>query len=64
MNDFKCPFCGSKKLKVKSPYLKPVTHEAETSYCCRSQAKNQEFVDKHFHSIYGDKPSAESVSKL
>ena len=64
MSDFKCPFCGSQKLKIETPYIKPVTHERETTYCCRKQAKNQEFVEKRYHPIYGIKPSVESISTL
>lgn len=47
MNDETCPFCGSKTLKIPTPYIKPVTHEVITTACCKAQAKNQEYIRLH-----------------
>lgn len=64
MNDFKCPFCGSQKLKIDTPFLKPVTHEPIQTFCCRPQAKNQEFIKKRYHPTLGRKPTTEEVSEI
>lgn len=66
--DFKCPFCGSTKLHLKTPYTKknkkwPIGYEAETTYCCLKQAKNQEYREKRFHPRLSRKPDSAEVAR-
>lgn len=62
MSDFKCPFCGSAKLLVDTPYLTPVTHEPIQQYCCKKQHDNALFVQKKY--TPGNRPSIDNVSKV
>ena len=71
MSDFKCPFCGSDKLKLETPYVKTTyvwgangkeeKTEAETRFCCQAQAQNHEFVKKNFDPDH--QPTQEEVAK-
>ena len=62
----KCAFCGSKELRIKTPYLKPVTHEPITTWCCKAQAKNQEYIRRNYDPTrpYQKKITTEDASKL
>ena len=67
MADFKCPFCNSNKLMVDTPYIKkdntwPIEYKKQQTYCCRTQAKNQEYIKKKYHPIFSEKK--DDVSKL
>lgn len=61
-----CPFCGSKEIRVETPFVKSVGFEGEfepeKSWCCNAQKTNQEYIKKNFHP--DDAPSEEDVSKL
>jgi len=59
---FKCPFCGSEKLMIDTPYLAPVTHDPIQTYCCKKQRDNAKFTEKRYTA--GNRPSVENVSKL
>lgn len=54
-----CPFCGSKKIILDSPYVE-LKENGEygpiTKYCCTAQKKNQTYKDKHFHPQFSEKP--------
>ena len=67
MNDPKpCPFCGSKKIIVDSPYVElkeSGKYEPATKYCCQAQRKNQSYKEKHYHPMFSDKPKNEEVSE-
>ena len=43
----KCPFCGSEEQRIETPYIKPVTHEPITTWCCRAQARNREYLKRN-----------------
>ena len=51
----KCPFCGSKKIILETPYMDRVTGKKLTSYCCTAQKINKEYKEKHYHPIFGKK---------
>jgi len=61
-----CPFCGSAKIRLETPYVKSTgdlgEYEPETTYCCTAQKVNANYIKKNFHP--DDAPDAESVSKL
>ena len=63
--DWKCPFCGSPKLKIPTGFVKPVGYQGETEeemrFCCKAQAANDKFIDKAYHP--DDAPSVDAVSK-
>ena len=61
-----CPFCGSKELRIKTPYLKPVTHEPITTFCCKSQAQNQKYINRNYDPTRPNqkKITHDDVSKL
>lgn len=63
MTTWSCPFCGSDKLKIDTPYLKPVTHEPIQTFCCRSQAKNNEYIKKRYDPRDMNKPDKDDVSR-
>lgn len=63
MSDWKCPFCGSDKLRIETPYLKPVTHEPITTFCCRSQAKNNQYIKNRYDPRDSNRPDADDVSR-
>ena len=58
----KCPFCGSEKIKIETPYIDRITGEHKTTLCCLSQKKNQEFLDKRYSNFYGEKPTMEDLA--
>ena len=64
MSDFKCPFCGSDKLRYEAPYVelnKQGEYVPKTTFCCKQQATNQKFIDRRFKEE--DKPELDEVSK-
>lgn len=64
MSDFTCPFCGSKELRVKSPYVelkKDGEYGPVENFCCTAQKTNHQYVKKNFHP--DDAPDPEEVSK-
>lgn len=64
MSDWKCPFCGSKELKVKREEieLKPNgEYGAIEDFCCTAQRTNAAYIKKNFHP--DDAPSEDEVSK-
>lgn len=64
MSDWKCPFCGSDKLKFPSPYVELNSqgeYVPKMEFCCKSQKQNQNFINKRFKE--GDKPDLEKVGE-
>lgn len=64
MNDFKCPFCGSEVIKMKTPYVElneKGEYVAKETWCCSAQAKNQQYKKNHFE--HDRAPSDEEISK-
>jgi hypothetical protein len=59
----KCPFCGSDKTKIDTPYINK-HGEKITSYCCNAQRQNDKYIKAHTSRQTGDKPSAEDVIKF
>ena len=61
-----CPFCGSKTIRVETPFVKASgdTNEYEPikTFCCNAQRTNQEYIKKNF--LPDDAPSDEDVAKL
>jgi hypothetical protein len=35
-----CPYCGSEKIIVDTPFIDPITEKAETTFCCAYQKTN------------------------
>lgn len=63
MTDEKCPFCGSEKTMIDTPYIDRVTGEYKKTFCCKSMKKNYDFVNKRYDPIYGDAPDPVSIAK-
>lgn len=57
----KCQFCGSKKIRIETPYIDPITKEKQLTYCCRAQAQNQQYVKDRY--LPGEEPTQEEVGK-
>ena len=74
MSDWKCPFCGSDKLKIKKASGDMVRkkkvvwgedlYEPETDFCCRKQAHNQKFINARYDKTLSDVPDLDDVAKL
>jgi len=64
-DELKCPFCGSKKIIIDTPYIDPITHEKETTYCCKEMRQNYRFVDTRYgtQDENAEKPFDEAVWK-
>lgn len=61
--DWKCPFCGSKELKVKSPYVElKVNGEYGPieNYCCLAQKQNAKYAKSYSED---SRPDPEEISK-
>lgn len=63
----KCPFCGSEKIRIETPFVRATgvgadDFEHETTYCCSAQKVNAEYRRKNFHP--DDAPDEEDISKL
>ena len=56
----KCPFCGSDKIKVSTPYVDKFGKKIE-SFCCLSQKRNSNYADKRYK--HEERPKAEDISK-
>ncbi len=64
MAEFKCPFCDSKELKVKSEYVELKEngkYGPVEDFCCLAQRQNATYVKKNFHP--DDAPDPDEVSK-
>ncbi len=69
MSDFKCPFCGSDKLRnARTTQFGPETELKENGqygpvedFCCAAQKKNAVYINKNYHP--DDAPNPEDVSK-
>jgi hypothetical protein len=59
----KCPFCGSEKLKIETPYI-DVFGEKIYTPCCNSQKKNESYIKAHTSRFDGSKPEPEDVIKF
>jgi hypothetical protein len=59
----KCPFCGSEKIKIETPYLNK-HGETIMTFCCSAQKQNEKYVKAHTSRMTGDKPSVEDVIKF
>lgn len=64
MSDFKCPFCKSTELKIKSDYVE-LKSDGEygpvESFCCEGQKRNAIYMKKNFHP--DDAPDPDEISK-
>ncbi len=58
-----CPFCGSKKIYIKQPYIDRITGKHEVKTCCRQQETNIKYAEKHFNPRTGGKPKLSSVAE-
>ena len=50
MNDWKCVFCGSKELKIKSDYVElkeDGTNGPVENFCCLAQKRNFQHAKKN-----------------
>lgn len=66
MSDFHCPFCGSDKLKIETPFVEMTSwkeYANKTTYCCATQAKNQKYIKDRYDKTREGNPSTEDVSK-
>lgn len=66
MTDFTCPFCGSKELILKTPYVEMTgwkQYENKTTYCCNAQAKNQKYIKERYDPTRTGNPKTEDISK-
>lgn len=59
----KCPFCGSSKLKLDTPYIDRVTRKPVQTFCCKAQATNATYINKRFDPSRSDAPKPEDVAK-
>jgi hypothetical protein len=55
-DELKCPFCGSKKIMIDTPFIDPITKDRQQTFCCKEMAKNYNFVD---HTYGTDDSNAE-----
>ena len=55
MTKFKCEFCGSKELKIKTPFIDRVTGKPTETFCCRASKVNAEYDKKKWHPIFNKK---------
>lgn len=68
MTDWKCPFCGSKELKVKRKtqfgdeieLKKDGTYGAVEDFCCLAQRQNSKYRDSY---APDDKPDLEDIAR-
>jgi len=60
----KCPFCGSPKTMVETPYIDRWTGEHKLTPCCTSQKVNMDYVKNSMSPYQENKPTVEDVSKL
>lgn len=59
-----CPFCGSEKTKIDTPYIDRVTGNKLQSYCCNSSKKNSKYIAQRFDPRLQDNiPTIEEVAK-
>jgi hypothetical protein len=58
-----CPFCKSKTIKIKTPYIDKHGDPIFT-YCCLAQQKNDKYVEAHTSRYDGSKPSPEEVNRF
>lgn len=57
-----CQFCGSKELKIETPYIDAFGEKIYT-WCCGAQKKNNKYIEAHTSRFDGSKPEVEEVSK-
>lgn len=66
MSDTKCPFCGSDKTMIETPYVE-LNREGEyvpkKTPCCNAQAHNIQYVKKRFDPRDTNNPDPEEVAK-
>ena len=58
-----CPFCKSKTIKIKTPYLDKFGDPIYT-FCCNAQKRNEKYVEMHTSRFDGSKPRPEDVIKF
>lgn len=73
MAEWKCPFCGSKELKIETPFMKvsygtPANPgsgkpERQFTYCCRQQAANAKYVSSHRDYKTGETLDIDKIAK-
>lgn len=60
----KCPFCGSEKTRIETPFVDRVTGEQLKSYCCNAAKKNAGYVARRYDPRFSDTiPTPEEVAK-
>lgn len=57
-----CPFCGSDKIRIETPYVDGFGRKIST-FCCLSQKKNNDYINKHMDLRTGHKPGTEEVAR-
>lgn len=61
----KCPFCGSTKMVIDTPYIDRFGDKI-TTYCCAAQDKNQKYLKAHINpwKPFDDQFSTKDPSKI
>lgn len=59
-----CPFCGSEKTMIETPYIDRITGEHKKVPCCNAQKKNDKYIKRRYDPRLSDLPTSEEVSKL
>lgn len=62
-----CPFCKAKETHVKTPFVTRTLSgksEAQYTYCCKAQTRNNSYIQNRFSPLDGQVPSMKEVSKL
>lgn len=57
-----CPFCGSLEVKKDTPFIDAFGKKG-TTFCCKAQAMNAKYADKHRDASTLEKPDVENVAK-
>jgi len=64
MTDFRCPFCGSDKMWIETPYIDRITGKPKKTMCCGKQKTNYDFTLKRYSPLRGDVPSIDKIAKI
>jgi hypothetical protein len=63
---YRCPFCGSKTPTIETPFLelnKQGEHVKKTQPCCRWQASNIKWKDRHTDPITNKSEDLKDIAK-
>ncbi len=55
-----CPFCGSEKYWIETPFMDLITGKKKEVPCCSKQKTNMEYQKKRF--VHEDAPSLEEIA--